>query len=124
MSGTFYVYNVVAVNAPGPYTPLIYQVHQNDSVTGFGIPMGEQQHIGPMRIHQDATPTLRVAKADGTFTISSDFNGGEYYIFAFWDQEPTKNAPALWQGTNADQNFTLTLDLSKPGLHAFGLAPL
>ena len=121
MAGKFYVYNVVAKNAPGPYTPLIYQVHQNDSVTGFGIPMDQKQHIAPMQINSDA-PVLRIAKADGTFYLTSDYNGGQYYIFAFWDQQPQANAPALWTGAAADQNFTLTLDLSTPGLGAFSVA--
>jgi hypothetical protein len=74
-----------------------------------------------MKISED-TPVLRIAKADGTFTLSADFNGGKYYVFAFWDQQPQENAPALWIGETSAHNFKLTLDLSKPGLGAFGLA--
>ena len=118
----FFETSVVAKNFPTPYAPIIYNVHQTDKVTGYAIPTDVPQAVTGLQINPD-TPVLRVAKADGTFFITSDHNSSQYYIFVYWDQNPQKDVPALWQGTTSTQNFALTLDMSKSGLHAFSLTP-
>jgi len=117
----FFVTSATALNSPG-YSPLLYNLHQDDKVTGYGIPTA--QGFVPMQIHQ-SDPVLRIAKNDGTFTLYIDTSQhGEYQVWAAWDQQPNDYLPApLWKGSNSKQNFTLTIDLSKSGLAAFAVKP-
>ena len=66
---------------------------------------------------EENLPVLRVFTGDGSYSITPDFNGGEYYVFAGGDGETSR----LWSGATPNQDFMLTVDCTKKGLKAFSL---
>lgn len=124
--GTNFFIDKINVKFPQPdtgndYQPIVYKYNKLNQIA-WGLLCGPSQEVEPVKIHQANTNP-----ASGNSFISITTPRGQYQIY--WNDGGSnnysvllqslttsnpypKNQYNLWTGSNANQNFTLNIDMT------------